>query len=279
MNILSLKTWSERQQVLAVILMAGILISTLWFFLLLPKNQERRQLERDIDSMQSQLASKNYLLGEDALEKKMKDAEFANRKLSQEWAATAARIAVFANAEQLPASDIRHIDFKVALFDVRSRLLQKSRAMRVGLPHDLGIQDTVDSSADARTLMLQLRTVERLVDLAIDLKITMLRQIVPLPPLTHATGEQKTAFIEEYPVELQFYGTRDNLYDLLRAILEPEHVFILRRLRVEAARGQPGLLSVQAELSALILLLSPEKMDIMAPVPSVQGYHSAPMGH
>ena len=40
MNLFNVMTWSERQQVLAVILMAGVLIFALWFFASTPMNAQ-----------------------------------------------------------------------------------------------------------------------------------------------------------------------------------------------------------------------------------------------
>lgn len=251
MNGFRLKMWSQRQQVLAVILLAGGVLFLLWFFLLLPLNRQRRRLEREIEDMQSQLASRNYLLGEEVLQARLQEEERYHRKLLEEWAATTARLACFPDPEDLPPADVRRIDYKLELFDMRHRLLQKSRTLKIPLPHDLGMEDRVESNADARILLLQLRTVEKLVDLVLDCKISLVRRVQPLPPERYGPREAEEALFEEFPVALEFYATRENLYDLLDAILRPDQVFVLRRFRVEAARGQPGLLAVQAQLSGL----------------------------
>ena len=53
MNLIRFQTWSERQQVLAIILMAGIIIGLLWFFILIPQTRQRRQLNNQIEAMRS----------------------------------------------------------------------------------------------------------------------------------------------------------------------------------------------------------------------------------
>ena len=277
MNKLQLKSWSERQQVVAIILLAGLLIFLLWFFLLTPLNRKRRGLERDIDGMRRELEQKNLLLGESVLRKKKQSIQRRNRDLNGEWSAIVERVAAFSGPEDLPPTEVGHIDYKVALFDVRHRLLKKSREMRISLPHDLGMEDAVHSDADARKLMLQLRAVEKLVDLTLDAKISMLRNIVPLTPVHHIAGPGGEVFLEEFPVRVEFYATRENIYELFRAILMPGQVFAMRNLRVEtAARGRQQLLSVTAEMSALVFLKNPEELDL---APSGGLIRTGPLGH
>lgn len=277
MNVLKLKSWSERQQVVAVILMAGAAIFALWFFLLTPLNRQRHRLEKEIEGMRSQLAAKNYLLGEEVLQKKRKEKHEHNRYIRKEWTAMASRLAAFPNEEELVESHVGHIDFKVALFDVRQRLLKKSRALNISLPHDLGMDDAVHSDEDARKLMLQLRTVEKLVDLTFDLKISMLRHIEPLPPMLHVAGSKGEAFLEEYPVRVKFYGSLENLFNLFQAVLEPDHVFAFRHLRIEAvSRKRLDLLSINAVMSALLFLKDP---DELAPASTKTIFRTSPMGY
>jgi Tfp pilus assembly protein PilO len=265
MNVLRLKTWSERQQVLAIILMAGSAIFAIYFFLLMPQNRKRRLLKREISDMRSQLRQQNYLTGESALRRERDEEDGHNRGLRAQWTNLAVRLAAFSNQAELADSHVGHIDFKVALFDVRRRLQYKSRQLGISLPHDLGMDDEVRSNEDARQLMLQLRAVEKLVDVALDLKISMLRSIEPMPQILHRVGgsaeknEPGKAYLEEYPVQVEFFGSFENLYELLHAILEPEHVFVLRRLRVESTSyASPGLLTIKAMLSALVFTKGPE---------------------
>lgn len=280
MNLPRLKKWSERQQVLATILMAGALMFALWFFLLAPVNSRRNRLENEIEAMRAQLAARNYLLGEDVLRKKVQSEEQYERALQREWTSTVARISAFPNPETEDAMQVGHIDFKVALFDVRRRLQRKSRDLNISLPHNLGMDDAVTSSEDARKLMLQLRTVEKLVDLTLDMKIDKLRDITPMEPVPRGLSNAAAPFFEEYPVEVQFYGDIESVFDLFRATLKPAQTLALRRLRVESvARDKPGLLSVDAVLSGLVFLQSPEQVQrAMDPAP-VARRRSVPLGH
>ena len=276
MNALKLKEWSERQQILAVILLAGLLIFLVWFFALAPLNRQRRELLAEIEDMAEQLARKNFLRGEDLLLRE-KEAELAhNRKVHAEWDELSARMAAFANQKRLVPDAPGRIDFKVALFDVRQRLLAKSRALRVTLPEAIGMNEEVNSDEDARVLMLQLRTVEKLVDLMLDLKIGALRNIERMPPALHRVGPKDPPFLEEYPVRLDFHASIDNILDLFHQVMQPQHVFVIKNLRVEAVNPHEDLFSVTAVMSALLFLKDP---DEIVPAPTRKDRRSAPGGH
>lgn len=278
MNTVRLRIWSDRQQVLAIILMAGIPIFLIWFFLLAPLNSRRLRLEGVIKDMRTQLESQNYLFREDILQR-TKLAEHAhNRRMHAEWSAMATRLATFSNQQDLVKSQVGHIiDFKVALFEVRKRLRRKSDALDIDLPHNLGMEAAVHSDEDARKLMLQLRTVEKLVDLALDLKISELRSIEPLAPVVYKAGSGRQPFLEEYPIRLKFFGSLENLYDLLHGILEPEHVFTMRHLRVETRSPRsPDVLSINTVVSGLLFLKKPD--DLFEP-PRIKVGPAIPMGY
>jgi len=258
---MKLENLSERQQVVAIILMAGVLISGLWFFLLLPQNRKRQRMEGEIRQMRAQLAQKNYLVGEEALVRRRSQESNNYLALMGDWKAMVERVGGFSNETDRASSGFGRIDFKVALFDVRQRLLSKSRSLRIALPHDLGMGETVDSDEDARRLMLQLRTVEKLVDLALDLKINQLRDVEPLEPVEYSGGRAEQPYFEEYPVRVRFYGSLENVYALFQAVLEPAQVFSIRRLRLASApREKAGLLEIEAVLSALLFTRNPEEL-------------------
>ena len=263
MNSLNIVSWSERQQVLAVILMAGVLIFGLWFFALTPLNARQHRVERQIEEMRTQLAAKNYYLGEEVLNQRKEEAQRANRVLHDEWAAMSARLSVFSNYEALAQEPVGRIDFKRELFDVRQRLLEKARALHIDVPKYMGMDESVHSDEDARQLMLQLHTVEKLVGMALDLKINTIRSIQPQPQILHRLETTGEAYVEEYPVEIAFSGNLTNIYELCSAALKPGHVFVFRQVRIEAASPkQPDLLNVNAVLSGLVFIKDPDAMTL-----------------
>ena len=265
------RTWSERQQVVAILLIGAALLGLLWFFLLLPMNAQRRRLENEISDLSTELAQKNFLLGEEALRRKLDEEVVHYQALTNEWQQALDRLGAFAAKDEIATSTVAHIDFKVALFEVRQRLLQKSRTLGISLPHDLGVDEAVVSDDDAYQRMLELRVMEKLVDLALDLKIKTVKEIRSLPPILHKTGDQQD-FFTEYPLELDLYGTYENLGEFLDVVQEPGHVFVLSGLRVELA-GRPGadLLNIRALMRGLVFVKNPSELShavVVRPVES-----------
>lgn len=271
--------FSERQQVIAIILAVGALLFILSYFLLLPMNRQRKGLERDIDAMASELAQKNYLLGEDALQRKLDTEINRCNTLEKEWQSTVDHLGALTPRDDASTSSVAHIDFKVTLFTVRQRLLHKSRTLGISLPADLGVDESIVSNEDAFQRMLQLKVVEKLVDLALDLKIKTVRGLRPLPPIAHRIGANQIEYFREYPLELDLYGTQDNLYELLDTVMESGHVFVLRGLRVEpTGQSQNDLLNIKAVMSALVFLKNPGDLA-GAPLKARNDRPRQPLGH
>ncbi len=271
--------WSEGQQVLAIIAIAGVVMAVLWFLVLMPLNHRRKQLEREISTMSTQLAQNNYLLGEEPLRAKRAQEEARFLALSDQWTQAVARISMQAEQAEVDVEEVGHIDFKVRLYKVRQRLRQKSGELGVTLPYDLGIDDAVNSNEDARKLMLQLRAVEEMADLSLNLKIKTIQHIEPMPPVSHAApGDPTHGYLEEFPVSVSLFGTTANLQELLRGVLGPGHVFLLKNLRVEkASAAQPDLLDIRAVFSALVFsdeALTRVQVEARAAAPAPSG----PMG-
>ncbi|MBA4389082.1 MAG: hypothetical protein C0404_13960 [Verrucomicrobia bacterium] len=273
---IDLKKWSERQQVLAIILTAGLVIFLLWFFLLLPQNRKRELLEKEIESGRAQLEQGNYLLDENALTR-LREAERAyNSSLSSEWMATVQRITSFTNMQEFTSLKMGHIDFKVALFEVRYRLQKNAESLKISLPKDLGMDETVTSEEDSRKLMIQLRTVETLVNLALDLNLDAVKCIEPFPVLFRETESGKEAYLEEYPVHVELAGSMDDLYSLFRGINKTGQVFVLKHLKIAApSPGKPDVLSINCVLSAMVFTKKPTDLAAKPRKPLT----SAPVGH
>ena len=78
---------------------------------------------------------------------------------------------------------------------------------------------------------------------------------------------------------MRFFGTTSSLFALFRAILAPEHPFVISNLRVEkASRNQSDLVDVTAVMSALVF--SPEQASVnAAPAAGKAAGPAIPMGY
>lgn len=265
-------------RVLTIFIGTGGILGLLWFALLAPMNNERKSLERDITAMQTELARKGLLLGPDILRQELNKEIGHNGNLLLEWSNTVSRLNGFQGAPQVATERIGKIDFKVALFDVKQRLLKKARALDIELTADIGMHAVVKSSEDARRLMYQLKAVETLLDTALDMKINTVKFVAPMRPTGYHPEDSSEVFVEEYPVRIRLYGNTESLYDLLSSALASEHFFVLRHLKVRSvSETKPDLLDISAVMSSLLFIKSPETMDTIKN--AISPVKISPRGH
>ena len=239
---------SERTQVTLILIAALGGISSIWFFLLLPQHERtsendarRRQLDSSPFSHQSP----------SALRKAVEVERAGLARLEREWGQAGERLATFANQAALRRTELR-IDYKHELFLTRRRLVEKSDALGIQLlPTDLGIDDALTDKDTIRERMLQLKAVEKLADLTLDRRIERLVSIVPQPSVIHKGPDGLITF-DEYPVQVEFDVSFDNLYALFQAVFEENRVFAFRNIRIAAGHKADAPLRVNAVMSALV---------------------------
>ncbi len=254
------------------------ILGLLWFALLAPMNNERKSLVKDITAMQTELARKGLLLGPDILRQELNKETRHNGDLILAWSNTVSRLNGFQGAQVVVTERIGKIDFKVALFEVKQRLLKKARALNIELTADIGMDAVVKSSEDARRLMYQLKAVETLLDTALDMKINTVKFVDPMPPHGYHPEDSTEVFVEEYPVRIRLYGNVESLYDLLSSTLASEHFFVLRHLKVRSvSETKPDLLDISAVMSSLLFIKSPETMDTIKG--AISPVKISPRGH
>ena len=265
-------------RVLVIFLGICALVTSLWFGLLVVHNNERKRLESEISAMETDLARKGLLLGPEILRKELNKEIAHNNRLISEWTTTVARVNGFSDLPKISTERIGKIDYKVALFNAKQRLLKKARALGIQLPSDIGMHAVVKSNEDARRLMYQLKAVETLIDTALDMKIKTVKFVVPIAPRGYHPLNSTEVFVEEYPVQIRLYGNVESLYDLLSSALSSEHFFVLRHIKVHSvSETKPDLLDISAVMSSLLFIKTPETMStIKSTVPPVR---MAPMGH
>ncbi len=241
---------SERQQVLLIIPVAIVVMLTIWFWVLSPQFARRRE----IDSLRAQLDKSAYAhVSLENLAEIERHEQALGARLDDEWSRTVGRLATFENQQALRESEFGRIDYKMELYQARLRLARRSEELGIPLiPQDLGLQDALGGKdAEVRIRMLQLRAVEKLVDLTLSRRIQKLHALHPLAPVSHPGPDQKLV-LTEYPVQVEFDVGFDNLYLLFQAIFEQHQIFIFRNLRIEAGPAQQAPLRVSGVMSALL---------------------------
>ncbi len=259
------------------ILISGV-IAGLWIGLLAPANNQRKQALANIKATETELAKMGLLLDQNSLRRELNKEIGYNSDLLIEWSNTVGRLNGFRDLPNISAERIGKIDYKVALFDVKQRLLKKARALNIDLTSDIGMDAVVKSSEDARRLMYQLKAIETLLDTALDMKIDTVKFVEPLSPNGYHPENSTEIFVEEYPVRIRMYGDLDSLYDLLSSALVRENFLVLRNLKVRSvSEAKPDLLDISAVMSSLLFIKSPETMDTIKN--AIAPVRISPRGH
>jgi Tfp pilus assembly protein PilO len=278
---INLNKWSERQQVLAVITLAGGVIFMLYFFLLLPQYRLRHRLEAEINKMKSELEKQSYLLTPEEMARiKARETENYNQ-INQEWETMVVSNIDIANVKLAALSEMKpgHLEYKQAYFEMREHLSRKAHRYNVPLPAELGITDQVTSDADTRKMMLQLKSLFKLVSLLIELEPTRIVLVKTEPPPSYCWGNTTDCvFMEEYPVRIEFESNIKCLYNLLKAICTTQNFFTVRNFQVEPLKGgKPDMLKVSIVAGGLHFPLAPSQIRTSASTKKTE--RIMPAGH
>lgn len=242
---------SERHQVVIIIVLSAVAILGLWGFLLRPQMARRRDIDRQWKRHQNSRYA--HMSKEDLLRERDAAAD-ALARMQTQWDTIRKRLSTYTRAEALEDAHVGNIDYKVELLNERRRLGEKSDALGIELvPRDLGMQAAVTTQKDARILLLKLRAIEKLADLALDRRISRLIAIEPLEPVYHRLPGSDVVYMEEFLVQTEFDVTLPALYQLMHSVFIRNRVFVFRQLRVNAGLTPDDPLRVNAVLSALIV--------------------------
>ena len=247
MNVKSIRL-SERQQVLLVIPVVILALAAVWFFVLAPKFERRREIVK----LRDQLKKSPY--ASQSMENLLKIAAH-ERELGEhtkaEWEETIRRLATFDASEALGKATVGRIDYKMELFKARNTLSRRSEELGVQLvPQDLGLRDTLGANAgEVKVRWLQLKTVESLVDTILGRQVYTLHAVSPLDPIRH---KGKGGKFTEYPVEVDFEVAFEDLYVFFQSVLEEGRVFFIRNFRAQSGEVASAPLRVKAVVSSVI---------------------------
>jgi hypothetical protein len=241
---------SERHQIVAFLLGVGAVIFLIWHYGLRDIARQRRSNE----AFREELARSGFAdQTREALDATVLHEQGVRDRLAAEWEQAVERLATFANQRALGQSNPLRIEYKVELHHTRARLDRKAAALNISLSaRDLGMSEEVFTTDDPRTLMIQLRAVEKLVDLALDRRIRTLHKVHPKAPIPHARPSDQRLILEEYPVEVEFDVDFANFYDLFRVIFEAGRIFVFRNVRIVSGATAQAPLRVTAVMSALL---------------------------
>lgn len=241
---------SERNQIiLFLVVIVGVLVAVwnLTFSGITAQKEENR-------AIRAKLEKSGFLhQTKEALEATIRHETEVHEQLTREWSNTVDRLAASVSGNALYGRDnVLAIDYRVHLLQTRRRLDRKAGQLGIRLSaSELGMSEEVFSHDNPREMMVQLQTIERLVDLALDRRIRTLVKVTPKDPVEHLDPKGALLF-EEFPVDVEFEIDFDEFYDLFRVVFEEGHVFVFKNIRIMSGTSERAPLRVRAVLSALV---------------------------
>jgi hypothetical protein len=226
----------ERGALVAVIVVTLLLVSVILFGLLLPVQAKRAEVAGARSSVEEELAGLPGSNGPDLIRAHAAALEERIRletrwEVLREWLDTFKTPPSFARAAE-PTEEGR-IDFKVALFEARSNLLQKAQANGVFLPDPLGMDETIAAHEDAETRLWQLSAVVKLIENCIDIGMSGVESVEILAPYDHTLSEERRVYTREFPTRIQLACSFEDTRALLDQLQEEGSFFALRGFRAE----------------------------------------------
>jgi len=234
---------SERHQVV-LILLAVLVLVVVGGVYLWPQIQKRA----DISRLRDELANSPIAnVTKESLNDIARVEKEAAATLDRDWDVTAHRLTTLHNTLPNPS----YIGYKVEHAAVLQRLNVKARNLEIKLPANLDISPAVTANEILRERLIQLRTVEKLVDLVIDQHINGIAAIRNLPTVLHYGADQKL-ICEEFPVEVSFSAYFPSLFYLFSSIFDEDRVFVFSKIRVTSDPREDDILHIKAVMSSLI---------------------------
>jgi len=235
---------SERAQVVTILILAVVALALAWHFLLRSQFDQRARNRQTRDDLKN---SPFANLTIESLNKIAAVEKAASAALDADWARTARRLTTIPDIRP----DQTHIDFVVTYAATHKTLEARAKSRNITLPPGLGVPSGITSTEVVRERFVQLKTVEKLVDLVMDQHIRGIRGIKILPTVLHYGTDQKL-ICEEFPVEVDFSTHFDSLFDLFSGIFEEDRVFVFNKIRVASDPTNEDVLHIKANLSSLV---------------------------
>jgi len=178
------------------------------------------------------------------------------RELLAEWQRVRRAFSTFESKSDvfdLPDEEqVGLIDFRVALMETRKRLREGSRRTGTELPSDLGLREVASQDRNVKELLYQLAAIRKLAAIAVDLRVSEIGRIEPLPTVTHALTNAP-AYLEEYPVRITMTCRYLELMRLIEELGKENHFVVLKEIKsARISVDDQDLLNTTVVVAALL---------------------------
>ncbi|NQU41216.1 MAG: hypothetical protein HQ523_14800 [Lentisphaerae bacterium] len=259
-----------RAQVLLIVGTCATVLVALWTFVLLPLRDEARSSKEEMQNLESELAAFAMRFEHTDLPQRLSVAAARQRHLTAEWTRLRERVDTFrdrdAILEALPTYEDGRIDFKVALYEARQKLVNSAASANVQLPADLGIPEAIGTEERAELRGWQLAATVRLVGLAIDARVPVIGFIESEPPVVCPLDESESQVAIEFPTHMVLRCSFKHLTSLLDMLSRERSFYAVRSIRIERM-GYPGaeMLEVDVEAGAILFQSRNGTTDLIGP--------------
>ncbi len=168
---------------------------------------------------------------------RMRAMETNHRQLRATWTQATAKAKAFdksvAMGLLLSSAEEDRIDYKVALFEARTRLRKLAEENNVSLPANLGVPDMLGTDEDMVVRLWQLASAIHLLKTGIQLEIPVIEHIEAMPPLIIPLQSVEQPALVVYPMAILMTCSYDKWLSFLQALQTESSFFSIQRFWLE----------------------------------------------
>lgn len=228
---------SQRRQVATILWIGALVLAVLGFGVWMPLRERGEQAVHTLRQVEADIQNFRTHYGDKPIASHVALARRRHKELEGEWRELRRRVDTFHGRpplmDGLPKDNEGRIDFKVALFEARTRLQEAASAQGVSLPTDLGIPETIGTEEQAETRLWQLAATVKLVEQVVALGVVAIDRIESAAPVVHEEVSPDDGWVEEYPVRLILQCGFEDIDPLLERLSGDGSFFAVRHFRVE----------------------------------------------
>jgi hypothetical protein len=278
-------TQKQRFILLSCAVVGGfVLLAAVVFY---PVTKTLLSTRSEILRLENELAARNFSGGEIPLKSQETQEKHLEEQFREHWQRARLRLAKFSQYhDQIQNAD--RVDYLAHLATQRGRLYQRALAFRLQIPPDLGMPDAVTTDNDPAVLMMQLRVISAIVEIAERAAVPgQITAIEPLPPVTHNLQNTATPYFKEFPVRVELETELEPLIRLIYGASTHDELLAIRNLRVEKRipKGNEPLnesnprLRASVVFDAIVMLKDPAEIKPVAPPARAAPRNLEPMGY
>lgn len=208
----------------------------------------------------------------DVIERERHAERARKASLMDEWISLRSRVATFSGETALKhllgAPEEGRIDFKVSLFNARTRMAEAAREAGMAIPADLGVPETIGATESAEARLWQLAASVRFLEICMAAGVSAVESIEIAPPVLRPSVLEGFPPQTEYPLRVRVRCRYEAFLDWVRRLGDTDAFFGLHQVQI--ARDRPGAeepVVVSAMVHATVFRDPQRRMEAALPEP------------